>query len=134
MTREDIHTCVKIGAAVATILALLGGPIAYALYTLDVGVREATTRCESRTASDLSHARALQLNAYILYVNAKTNLLEIDLGKDVRPNDGNGPEMIRSVEEHKRDEFWAEVMSLEVRAKELQENAENCPNYGGILQ
>ena len=104
------------------------------LYTLDSGVRAATTRCESRWLSEISATRSLQVNAYARYVNAKINLLAIGTGKELRPETARKKPIVESVEEYKRDKAWDEVIALEKVAREAQQKAEKCPDYGGILE
>ena len=44
----------RTGAAVATIVALIGGPLGFAAYTFDKGISEAATRCEVKLLGDVA--------------------------------------------------------------------------------
>ena len=137
MSREDIQACLKIGAAAATILVLLGGPIGAALYILDAGVREATTRCESAGVSEIARLQIERAEQYMLYVNAKTNILSSELGYDLRPESvaEEDPDQVSlDVYKHQRDEAWKQLPVLTNEIRAAIEKAEDCPEYGGILE
>ena len=137
MTREDVQACLRIGASAVTILVLVGGPLGFALFTLDAGVKEATTRCESMRFAELADLRTRQVNQYTLYLNAKLTLLSGELGHDLRPDsvqkDGPDPKPV-DVQKHLRDEAWGQVLKLGKQAQRALTEAENCPDYGGILE
>lgn len=137
MSREDIQACLKIGAAAATILVLLGGPIGAALYILDGGVREATTRCESASVSEIARLQLQRAEQYLLYVNAKTNILSSELGYDLRPESVVREESDQApldVYKHQRDEAWKQLPVLDEEIRAAIKKAEDCPEYGGILE
>lgn len=137
MTREDVQTCLKIGAAAATILALLGGPLAFGAYTFDDGIKKATTRCVTDRLSDISELLVARENSYMRYINAKVNIASIRLGYDLRATRAKAEEPTQDSEDvlgHKRDTAWNNIPRITEQIALLVEQAKRCPNYKGLLE
>lgn len=132
MTREELSACTKIGAAAATLVTLVGGPVLAAFLILDKGVRNAATQCETRALSEASFANYALGQAYAEYVNARVTVIMIE--QSIEPSQGGRIPFSLDVARHRVRDKWKEVERLKPPAKAEAEEEKNCPRYRGLLE